>query len=232
MDRTRAALKECVLPGGYWWDAMRHCIGIMNRSPNANVSRTPFEVFTGKVPSVETLKVFGCRAYASIPSSLRDGKLGDRAQHAVYLGRATDSAADLFLLDNGSVRGFRHARFYEQEFPWRGGSRRAMDKGVCVVGLDEADGGEDAGGPGVAAGGAGDAGGPGVTAGGVDAGGPRVAAGRNGGAGLGGPGGAAENAGAEPKGAGGPGGGAGGERAPALRRSNVAVASVETCFRQ
>ena len=43
MDRTQAALKECGLPGGYWWDAMRHCIGIMNRSPHANVSRTPFE---------------------------------------------------------------------------------------------------------------------------------------------------------------------------------------------
>ena len=28
----------------------------------------------------------------------------------MYLGRDTDSAADLFLLDNGSVRGFRHAR--------------------------------------------------------------------------------------------------------------------------
>ena len=108
MDRTRAALKECRLQRGYWWDAMRHCIDIMNRSPHANGSRTPFEVFTGKLPSVERLKVFGCRAYASILSPLRDGKLGDRAQHAVYQGRDTDSAADLFLLDNGSVRGFRH----------------------------------------------------------------------------------------------------------------------------
>ena len=79
MERTWAALKECGPPGGYWWDAMRHCIGIRNRSPHANVPRTLFEVFTGKPPSVERLKVFGCRAYASIPSPLRDGKLGDRA---------------------------------------------------------------------------------------------------------------------------------------------------------
>ena len=100
---------------------MQHSISNMNRSPNANVSRTPSEVCTGKLPSVEKLKVFGCRAHASVASPLRDGKLGDRAQHAVYLGRPTDSAADLFLLDNGSVRGFLHARFYEQEFPWRGG---------------------------------------------------------------------------------------------------------------
>ena len=175
MDRTRAALKEWGLPGGYWWDAMRHCIGIMNRSPHAKLSRTPFEVFTGNLPSVERLKVFGCGAYASIPSPLRDGKLGDRAQHAGYLGRATDSAADVFLLYNGSVRGFRHARFYEQEFPWLGGARCDVGKGVCVVGLEEADGGEDAGGSGVFAGGAGNAGGPGVaagSAGGMDAGGP------------------------------------------------------------
>ena len=209
----------------------------MNCSLHANVSRTPFEVFTGKLPSVERLKVFGCRAYASIPSPLRDGKLGDRAQHAVYPGRAADGAADGFLLDDGGVRGFRHARFYEQEFPCRGGARCDVDKGVCVVGLEEADGGEDAGGPGVATGGAGDAGGPGVAAGnaggvdnggpgvaageaaGVDAGGPGVAAGGDGGAGVGGPGGAAGNAGAEPEGAGGLGGGAEGEPAPALRWS-------------
>ena len=112
----------------------------------------------------------------------------------MYLGRDTDSAADLFLLDNGSVRGFRHARFYEQELPWRGVARCDVDKGVCVVGLEEADGGVDAGGPGVAAGG-------------------------DGGAGVGGPGGAAGNAGAEPDGAGGLGGGPGGERAPVLRWS-------------
>ena len=105
--------------------------------------------------------------------------------------------------------GFRHARFYEQEFPWRGGARCDLDKGVGVVGLEEADGGEDASGSGAAA----------VDAAGVDAGGPGVAAGGDGGAGVGGPSGAAGNAGAEPVAAGGPGGGAGGEQAPALRRS-------------
>ena len=51
--RMRAALKECGLPGGYWWDAMRHCIGSMTLSPHSNVSRTPFEVFMGKAEGEE-----------------------------------------------------------------------------------------------------------------------------------------------------------------------------------
>ena len=97
-------LKECGLPGGCRWDAMRHCIGVMNPSPHAIVSQALFQVFTGKLPSVERLKVFGCRPYGSIPFPLHDGKLGHRAQQAVYLCRATDCAANLFWLDNGSMR--------------------------------------------------------------------------------------------------------------------------------
>ena len=89
---------------------MRHCIDIMNRRLHLHVSLTPFEVVTGKLLGVERLKVFGCRAYAPIPPALRDGKLSDRAQHAVHLCRSTDSAADLSLLENGSVRGVRHLR--------------------------------------------------------------------------------------------------------------------------
>ena len=166
-----------------------------HRRPHANVARKPFDVFTGKLPSIERLKVFGCRAgYASILSPLCDWKIGDRAQHAVYLGRAADTAAGLFVLDEGSVRASRQSRFHEQEFSWRGGARGEVDKDVYVVGLEEADGGEDAGGPGVSAGGAA----------GDDAGGPGRAAG---------------NAGAEPEGAGGSGGGAGVERGAALGRS-------------
>jgi hypothetical protein len=59
---------------------------LVNRSPSsALVDKTPHEAWTGKKPSLEHLKVFGCDAYVHVPKENRS-KLDNNAKKCILIG--------------------------------------------------------------------------------------------------------------------------------------------------
>jgi hypothetical protein len=51
-----------------WAEATRTAIYVQNRNPHKVLeNKTPKEVFSGKVPEVSHLRIFGCPVYIHIP---------------------------------------------------------------------------------------------------------------------------------------------------------------------
>ena len=60
------------LPGYLWTEVINTANYIVNRSPtSANLGKTPEERYTGKIPNVTHLKIFGSIAFVHIPKTDR-----------------------------------------------------------------------------------------------------------------------------------------------------------------
>ena len=93
MEMTRSILKHMNLPNYLWGEAVIHASYIINRVATRSLSsQTPYEVFKGRKPSVEHLRVFGCIGYVKVNKHhLR--KLDDRSRSLVHLGTEPGSKA-------------------------------------------------------------------------------------------------------------------------------------------
>ena len=61
LDMTRAMLKNKDLPKVFWGEAVSTAVYLLNRAPTKSLEgKTPYEGWTGRQPSIEHLKVFGC----------------------------------------------------------------------------------------------------------------------------------------------------------------------------
>ena len=54
-----------------------------------SVLRTPYELWSGKMPNVKNLRVFGCDCFLDVPQVER-GKLDARAHRASIIGYAAE----------------------------------------------------------------------------------------------------------------------------------------------
>ena len=93
MNMVRAALLEKYVPRVFWPDAVQWVNHVLNRSPTLIVrDMTPEEARSGRKPSVEHFRVFGCIGYVHIPDVKRS-KLDDKSVKCVLLGFSSESKA-------------------------------------------------------------------------------------------------------------------------------------------
>nr|GEZ00758.1 ribonuclease H-like domain, reverse transcriptase, RNA-dependent DNA polymerase [Tanacetum cinerariifolium] len=79
MSTTRCMMKATNMPQNLWAEAVRHAIYILNRVPTKALDDiTTCEAIKQRKPNLENLRVFGCIAYAKVPSQ-RLTKLDDRS---------------------------------------------------------------------------------------------------------------------------------------------------------
>ncbi|GKC09196.1 zinc finger, CCHC-type containing protein [Tanacetum coccineum] len=79
MSTTRCMMKATNMPQNFWAEAVRHAIYILNSVPTKALEDiTPYEAIKRRKPNLEKLRVFGCIAYAKVPSQ-RLTKLDDRS---------------------------------------------------------------------------------------------------------------------------------------------------------
>ena len=92
---VRCMLHRARLPATFWAEAACNAVYVRNRCPTRAVKgRTPFEVWTGRKPSIDRLRVFGCLAYVHIDDAARrTGKLDGRGFPCVFLGYSTEAKA-------------------------------------------------------------------------------------------------------------------------------------------
>ncbi|KAK1406103.1 hypothetical protein QVD17_41389 [Tagetes erecta] len=60
MDMVRSMLANSGLPQFLWTEALKTAIHILNRVPSKSIPKTPFELWTGRKPSLKYMKVWGC----------------------------------------------------------------------------------------------------------------------------------------------------------------------------
>ena len=131
--RARAMLVHAGVPMTYWEEAMRvacHTYNRLTSSRNRDPNKSPFELFCGKQPSVSHLRVFGCAAYAQVPSALQRGfEPISRAGILVGYegGHSTHPHAYRVALPDGKIITSTNVVFNESYFPQKGGSDTATD---------------------------------------------------------------------------------------------------------
>ena len=79
MEMAQHMVKIQQLPHVFWLEAVMCAAYILNRCPDKSLqSITPYEAWHGKKPSIGHLRVFGCLAYALVPTSSHDN------QHQIF----------------------------------------------------------------------------------------------------------------------------------------------------
>ncbi|GKA70358.1 zinc finger, CCHC-type containing protein [Tanacetum coccineum] len=116
MSTTRCMMKATNMPQDFWAEAVRHAIYILNSVPTKALEDiTPYEAIKNRKPNLENLKVFGCIAYAKVPSQHLT-KLDDRSTKMVYLGNEQGSKAyRLFDPTTRKICVSRDVKFKEDE---------------------------------------------------------------------------------------------------------------------
>ena len=60
---VRSMMSQTDLPLYFWGYALGTAAFILNRAPSKATEKTPYAIWTGKLPSLSFLKIWGCEAY-------------------------------------------------------------------------------------------------------------------------------------------------------------------------
>ncbi|KAH9801739.1 Integrase catalytic domain-containing protein [Citrus sinensis] len=83
VDKTICMLINSKLPRCFWAETVSTACYLVNRSPLAAIDfKTPEEIWSGRPPKFENLRIFGCPAYVHI----NQGKLNARALKGFFVG--------------------------------------------------------------------------------------------------------------------------------------------------
>ncbi|KAI3518152.1 hypothetical protein L1887_06594 [Cichorium endivia] len=118
LEMVRCNLKTMTMPDVLWGEAVVHSVYVLNRAHSkALKNSTPYEVWTGRKPHVEHLRVFGCVAHTKIAKGHLK-KLEDRSFRLVHLGIEKGTKAYRLLdPDTGKIHVSRDVVF-EEDRPW------------------------------------------------------------------------------------------------------------------
>jgi hypothetical protein len=86
MEKARSMLSGAGLGQEFWAEAVGTTCYLVNRSPSSALDdKTPHEVWSGKKPSLQHLRVFGCDAYVHVPKENRS-KLDNKDEKCIFIG--------------------------------------------------------------------------------------------------------------------------------------------------
>ena len=104
---------------------------LLNRCPTrALANQTPFEAWSGRKPSVNHLKIFGCVCYAQIPKEKRQ-KLDETSEKCIFIGYSSMSKGyKLYNLKKNKTLVSRDVIFDENAtWNWK---KQEVEKSVSV----------------------------------------------------------------------------------------------------
>ena len=107
-------MSQTDLPLYFWGYALEAAAFTLNRVPSKSVEKTPYEIWTGKRPSLSFLKIWGCDAYVK---RLTPTKLEPRSDKCVFVGYPRETKGYYFYnRQENKVFVARNAVFLEKEF--------------------------------------------------------------------------------------------------------------------
>jgi hypothetical protein len=118
-DKAEAMLETAGLSKGFWELAWNAALHIYNRSPTSTLKwRTPYEIwYSGKVPDVSHLRIFGCKGYIYVPAD-KHRKLDVKAIEVVLVGYEPSSKGyKVWDRHTCSLKQSRDVLFDKSSFP-------------------------------------------------------------------------------------------------------------------
>nr|KAJ0214957.1 hypothetical protein LSAT_V11C300107720 [Lactuca sativa] len=108
-------LNQSGQPNNLWGEALLTACYVHNRITSRVIPTSPYELWKGRKPNLDYLKVWGCVAYYRTPDPKRT-KLGARANKSIFIGYAQNSKAYRLLdIDSGGVVEFFEDKFSKDE---------------------------------------------------------------------------------------------------------------------
>jgi len=129
-------MSSSILPLSLWIEASKTTINILNRVPSKSVPKTPYKLWTGRVPSLDHLRVRGSPAEAKVFNP-NFGKLDPKIVSCHFIGYIERSKGYHFYCPDRYTKfvEMRHAIFLENEMIKGSMVARQTDleeKRVCV----------------------------------------------------------------------------------------------------
>ena len=103
MDMVCNMISYSTLPLSLWMEALKIAIHILNREPSKSVPKTPYELWTGRVSSLNHLRVWGSPAEAKV-FNLNIGKLDPKIVSCHFIGYIEKSKGFRFLLSRETYK--------------------------------------------------------------------------------------------------------------------------------
>ena len=114
LDMVRSMMSQSDLPISFWGYALETAAFILNRVPTKAVEKTPYEIWTGKTPSLSFLKIWGCDAYVK---RLISDKLAPKSDKCLFVGYPKETKGYYFYnASENKVFVARNGVFLEKEF--------------------------------------------------------------------------------------------------------------------
>jgi hypothetical protein len=104
------------LPLGLWMAALKTAMHILNRVPSKSVAKTPYELWTGRKPTLNYFHIWGCPTEARI-FNLGQEKLDERTTNYHFIGYSERSKGYRFYCPGRQTKFIetRHAIFLEDD---------------------------------------------------------------------------------------------------------------------
>jgi hypothetical protein len=83
LDMVRSMMSQSDLPLSFWGYALETAAFTLNRVPSKSVVKTPYEIWTGKTPSLCFLKIWGCEVFVK---RLQLDKLTPKSDKCIFVG--------------------------------------------------------------------------------------------------------------------------------------------------
>jgi hypothetical protein len=116
MDMVRSMLNYSTLQVSLWMEALKITVHILNQVPSKSVPKTPYEMWTGRKPTLNYLHVWGCPAEAKLFNpSIR--KLDPKTVSCHFIGYPDKLKGFCFYCPDRYIKIMetRHAIFLEDE---------------------------------------------------------------------------------------------------------------------
>lgn len=115
LDRVRCMLLDSGVSRGFWAEAIQYASRITNSVPsNGTGTKSPEELWSGTIPDINMLKVFGCAAHLS---DQKRKKLDDKGIECTFIGLARDvKAYRLYCKQNKKIIISCDVQFLENDF--------------------------------------------------------------------------------------------------------------------
>ncbi|GJT40096.1 retrotransposon protein, putative, ty1-copia subclass [Tanacetum coccineum] len=146
-ERKNRTLKEMVtamlissgMSQDMWGEAILTATYLLNKIPRKEKEETPYELWMGRKPSYQYLRVWGCLAKVVVPTP-KAQKIGPKSVDCIFIGYAKNSTAYRFIvhesknpdIQKNTIMESRNASFFENIFPClskgTGSSSRLDDK--------------------------------------------------------------------------------------------------------
>ena len=105
------------MPTYLWAEAVNSAVYLLNRTPPQALNTTPYELWTGKKPTLDHVRTFGSIAYMHVPQEKRT-KLEKKSKKMILVGYDGNSTNyRLFDIETKKIKISRNVLFNENEIP-------------------------------------------------------------------------------------------------------------------